>query len=74
MDRIAEGRTVGSDARRSGSVNSKFGEEDGAADGLVASHRLIAIVPASWTTALKSAPTYPCARDATERRSSCVIE
>ena len=38
------------------------------------SQRLMASVPASRTTALRSAPTYPCAFAATARRSSGEIE
>ena len=54
-------------------VNISCVDEDDLAEGVpefVASHRFIAIVPASRTTALRSAPTYPCAREAMARRSS----
>ena len=43
-------------------------------DAFAFTHRLIASVPASRTTALKSAPTYPCARPARARRSACDME
>jgi hypothetical protein len=58
-ERNAEGRTDGSDAWRSAMVNVNRGGEidETADDGFSANHRFIASVPASRTTALKSAPT-----------------
>lgn len=58
-ERSADGLTVGKEDMRSAVVSSGVdpaGEAEGSA-GWVIIQRLIAIVPASRTTALKSAPT-----------------
>ena len=69
-ERSAEGLTLGNEDRRSAVVSSGFelGEVAGSVVCAV-TQRLMAIVPASRTTALRSAPTYPCALKATVRRS-----
>lgn len=58
-ERMAEGLTEGRDATRSGRVSISFAGEISLSLGCEASHRLMAMVPASRTTALRSAPTYP---------------
>lgn len=58
-ERIAEGLTAGREATRSGRLNDKSDGLPEVPSGCEASQRLIAVVPASRTTALKSAPTYP---------------
>ena len=62
-ERIAEGRTVGRASERSDGVNFRVVVESaGSAEdpgGMVIIQRFMARVPASRTTALRSAPTYP---------------
>lgn len=62
-ERIADGRTVGSASERSDGVNFRViivaAGSALNAGGVYVIHRLMARVPASRTTALRSAPTYP---------------
>lgn len=72
-DRRAEGRTEGKEAERSARVSVRVTSDDSESKGECdsdAKKRLMAIVPASRTSALRSAPTYPCARDENARSSS----
>lgn len=58
---MAEGRTDGSDAARSSRVNASWDGEDVSPEfgsgGCMDNQRFMAVVPASRTTALRSAPT-----------------
>lgn len=59
-ERMAEGRTDGSEAARSSRVNTRDGEDvspEFESGGCMDNQRFIAVVPASRTTALRSAPT-----------------
>ena len=79
-DRNTDGRTEEREVDRServsvnvvGSADCMGGKEEEECD-LDANQRLMAVVPASRTIALKSAPTYPCMRDENARSSSCAI-
>jgi len=60
-ERMAEGRIDGSEVARSSKVKTSWDDEESSSaadsEGCVDNQRFIAIVPASRTTALRSAPT-----------------
>ena len=69
-ERSAEGLTLGNEDSKSAVESSGFELEAAGSAAWAVIQRLMAIVPASRTTALRSAPTYPCALNATVRRSA----